>query len=328
MDKKQYVGVAPTGKHFQHAYEEFHDSIADHLDVEVKKRGGERLHWDVSYKEAKHLARYHGESVFKGLVTATNDFGEIRIQFHVVSDAFDQFDAPLDSFHATLVAYGHTLTNLLGTDNPSRDASYFLNKLPGLRARQAAFNARANGSDSSDARDTPPDIYFTITDPSCVEVVSTVDAINSKVGGIRESMLSLPQKLRVISLDAEWDVNFSASGHVVGSGRVALVQLGYVLGAGETPRALLIRLHDKTKLPERLDALLKDTTFSWTGRQIGGDLNKIGRDFSCMPVIDALRTGPPQLIELGKYAARRKVVASGTPLLPHPSPLWFTCMMG
>ena len=38
-----------------------------------KKRGARRLHWDASYKEAKHLARYHGNSHFKALITGTNE---------------------------------------------------------------------------------------------------------------------------------------------------------------------------------------------------------------------------------------------------------------
>jgi hypothetical protein len=62
-------------------------------------------------------------------------------------------------------------------------------------------------------------VYFTVDDPSTIEVVSTVAAINSKVGGIREAMLLLPEVLRVISLDAEWDVVCNAAGHVVGSER-------------------------------------------------------------------------------------------------------------
>ena len=44
----------------------------------VKKRGAEELYWDVSYKEPKHLGRYHSEPVYKGLVTATNQLGEVR----------------------------------------------------------------------------------------------------------------------------------------------------------------------------------------------------------------------------------------------------------
>ena len=31
------------------------------------------LHWDASYKEAKHLGRYHSESIFRALITATNE---------------------------------------------------------------------------------------------------------------------------------------------------------------------------------------------------------------------------------------------------------------
>ena len=143
----------------------------------------------MSYKEAKHLARYHGESIFKGLVTATNEVGEIRVQFHVVTDGFDQFEGPLDAFHATLVAYGHALTCLLGTDNPARDAAYFLNKLPGLRAKQAELDAITNNSGTAGspsaggpaAGGSPPNVYFTIDDPSRVELISTVAAINSKV---------------------------------------------------------------------------------------------------------------------------------------------------
>ena len=39
----------------------------------MKKRGATKLHWDASYKEPKHLAKYHGEPVFHALVTATNE---------------------------------------------------------------------------------------------------------------------------------------------------------------------------------------------------------------------------------------------------------------
>ena len=34
------------------------------MGTEVKKRGADSLAHDVSHKEAKHLSKYHGESVF------------------------------------------------------------------------------------------------------------------------------------------------------------------------------------------------------------------------------------------------------------------------
>ena len=45
---------------------------------QVKKRGAARLHWDVSYKVEKHVAQHHGKPLYKGLLTATNEVGEVR----------------------------------------------------------------------------------------------------------------------------------------------------------------------------------------------------------------------------------------------------------
>ena len=49
----------PSGRYLSTVYKQYEESIADNLDKEVKKRGARRLHWDASYKEAKHLGRYH-----------------------------------------------------------------------------------------------------------------------------------------------------------------------------------------------------------------------------------------------------------------------------
>ena len=70
-------------------------SIKGHFDREVKKRGCKRLHWDASYKEAKHLSQHHGHKIFIALITGTNELGEIRVQFHVVTDGQDQFKRPI-----------------------------------------------------------------------------------------------------------------------------------------------------------------------------------------------------------------------------------------
>ena len=100
-DKSKYAGLVPTGKYLSTVYKLYHASIKGHLDKEVKKRGARRLHWDASYKEAKHLARYHGHAVFRALITATNEVGEIRIQFHVVTDGHDQMTRAIANFIET-----------------------------------------------------------------------------------------------------------------------------------------------------------------------------------------------------------------------------------
>ena len=89
-DKSFYAGAVPSGNYLGSIFKRHGALIKDHLAAEVKKRGAEHLNWDVSYKVTKRLRRYHGHSIFKGLVTATNNFGEIRVQFFVVTDGHDQ----------------------------------------------------------------------------------------------------------------------------------------------------------------------------------------------------------------------------------------------
>ena len=103
-DAKLYRGLVPTGAYLQHVYLLYHDSIRTHLIKEVKKRVTTSLRWDVSYKEAKHISRVRGQPVFKGLVTAMNEFGEIRIQFHVYTDSHERklVAQSIDRFLASL----------------------------------------------------------------------------------------------------------------------------------------------------------------------------------------------------------------------------------
>ena len=53
--------------------------------AQVQKRGCERLAWDASFKEPKRFARYAGKPLYNALMTGTNELGEVRVQFHIVS---------------------------------------------------------------------------------------------------------------------------------------------------------------------------------------------------------------------------------------------------
>ena len=88
----------PSGKYSKHVYKKLHETIPPHLSKEVKKRGATRLHWDVSYKEAKHSCQYRGRPIFKGLVTTLNELGEVQVQFHVHTDSQEQITFVLEAF--------------------------------------------------------------------------------------------------------------------------------------------------------------------------------------------------------------------------------------
>ena len=92
-DVWKYDGKVAKGRYLDMVYKMYNASIWCHLSNEVKNQGAERLAWDVSYKEAKHLSQYKGNPVFKGLVTVTNEIGEVRLQFHIFSESHDQIES-------------------------------------------------------------------------------------------------------------------------------------------------------------------------------------------------------------------------------------------
>ena len=148
-DAQAYNGYVPSGAYFSEVNKAFGRSIRKHLDTEVKKRGAEILKWDVSYKEAKHLCQYHGQGIFRGLVTGTNELGEIRVQFHVVSDSHEQMESQLRALTATLQAYGKPLTRMVFGDKPAEENLFFLRMLPGVHTEQGRLDALGGAAHES-----------------------------------------------------------------------------------------------------------------------------------------------------------------------------------
>jgi hypothetical protein len=105
-DKAGYAGAVPTGGYLAAVYMDYGASIAAYLDNEVKKRPVETLAWDASYKEAKRLAKHNGKQVYVALITGTNELGEVRFQFHVVTDGHEQMIAAIAAYSDTASAYG------------------------------------------------------------------------------------------------------------------------------------------------------------------------------------------------------------------------------
>ena len=158
-DKLKYRGLVPSGKYLEHVYKKLHESIRSHLSKEVKKRGATRLHWDVSYKEAKHLCQYRGRLVFKGLVTALNELGEVRMQFHVYTDSQEQMTSALEAFKRTTANLGLPGVKLFTTDNPVGDQRYFLDMLPSLDEQQKKFDAMSNEDKPNVSTKKSPSVY-------------------------------------------------------------------------------------------------------------------------------------------------------------------------
>ncbi|KAK3279881.1 hypothetical protein CYMTET_12253 [Cymbomonas tetramitiformis] len=306
-DPSKYGGLVPSGKYLQFVYKRYSATISDYLSKEVKKRGARRFHWDASYKECKHLGRYEGESLFKCLITGTNEVGDIRVQFHAVTDGHDQMEQALAAFLQTVEQYGQPPVELLATDKPAEDKAFFLRALPSLQSKQLELDSYYSSSKETTAASSG----LATTLPSCTapasdsfKVLSRKGEINAQVDALRNQLIAEPDEHRVIAIDCEWDTIKTRRGLVIGSSKVAIIQLGFQLHGAS--KALILQVHPFRVLPDRLIALLRDTNILFVGRAVNGDFKKIFKDFS----VDTSLPSAPTL-DISTMACRRGVVTRG-----------------
>ena len=301
-DEEKYRGKVPTGSYLLTASKQFHETIQCHLSKEVKKRGATILSWDVSYKVPKHLYQHHGKPIFQGLVTATNEFGEVRIQFHVVTDEHKQMVTAIEAFKNTTREYGQPPLKLFFTDDPSRDKNFFTNIFPSLKEHNNMLNSNGN-CDREQGRDLLPECPYYAEN---VRMCTKTNDINLVIDAMREEM----QRDKGISVDCEWKVQQNSRGMPTGrQSKISLIQIGYY-NSQDTIKTILIQTSSFKKLPARLVALLQSDTVQIVGVNVGGDLKKIGRDFKIEKEISDMNKD--RIINLGVHARKRDVVQSGS----------------
>ena len=75
----------------------------------------------MSYKESKYLTHYNNISIFKYLVTSTNELDEIKMQFYVVTNSHNQIDSVIKAYKNICDIYSHHYSKHIFTDNSCRD---------------------------------------------------------------------------------------------------------------------------------------------------------------------------------------------------------------
>ena len=306
-DKWKYRGLVPTGKFLAHIYKVFHASIGEYLDMEVKKRGADFLHWDVSYKEAKHLSRYHGEAVFKGLVTAMNELGEVRIQFHVYSDSHDQMKSALEAFRGTTTSLGLPDVRIFFTDNPAGDKQFYTRMLPSLQRQQDLLDDLCQSNTAN-----PMNVNVDTSLPTypyenlLVRESCKSDDIDDLVRALKENI-----KGKNIGLDAEWNRTVNARGMQIGNSKVHIIQVAY-RNSSDQIVVLLLKVGGLTRLPQRLEHLIANQDVDIFGANVSADLTKIARDFHVVEMKKVDQKTRQNVHNLGLFARKRDVVQDGS----------------
>jgi hypothetical protein len=305
-DPTQYAGKVPSAKYLSHVYKKYGKTILSHFDREVKKRGARRLHWDASFKEAKQLCRYRGKPVFRALVTGTNELGEVRIQFHVVTDGHDQMCNALKSFLNSVDAYGQIPPELVFTDKPSDDKTFFLENIPSIAITQSKLDEKVA------APILVQPVAKCLIDDSKNEYryTSILAEINEQVDAIHDMLNMAAQSERVVAWDCEWVYGSKIMYPPHGRDRVAVAQIGHVNTSNPDSnkiRALVMHVHTIRKTPQAIRSLFEDEHIIFVGRKVKEDLDIFATSFpDCRDLVDAI-IGAKRYVDLADLAFRRGV---------------------
>jgi len=274
-------------------------TICSFLDKEVKKRGAQSFHWDVSFKEAGHLAQCNGKPIFKGLVTALNEIGEIRIQFHICTESHEQMIAALQAFERTRASLGFPGLRHVFMDNPRKERSLFLNNIPSVKEQQERYDNHVQQTEES-----IPSYPF---EKLAVRKATTAADINMVVMAMKEDIG--PQ--RVVGLDTEWNQLCRSNGMQCGRSIIQWIQLAY-RDEEKNIQVLLLWVGDLQKLPNSLESLLCDDTLTFVGNRVSTDLKYIGADFKVDGIINVNQNERENVINLGMHVRKRDVVQNAT----------------
>ena len=294
-DKSKYAGSVPGGHYLGTVYKQFHATISNFMDIEVKKRGASRLHIDASYKEPNHLSQLNGANLFKALITATNEYGEIRVQLHAETDDHEQMRSAFEAFKTTISSFGQPSPNLMATDNPKGDKKWLQEVLPSLVESENGMNNLKQPSLDKE--------LCSVLNTDHVVSVRREREVGKRALALKVFLNEKPSNQKVIGLDAEWEVSKNRRGFVYEIKKIAIIQLAFK--DEEVIRAIILQLDELTELPEELILLLSEPTIVFVGVNVGGDIVKLKKDFCCPELV-------VNQINLGKFARQRDVVHHGT----------------
>ena len=287
----EYDGKVPSGSYIETVYIQYGDSIKTYLDNEVKKRTGDVIEIDASYKIPKLLYQVDGKPLFKGLITCTNEFNEIRFQFQCPTDGHDQYVQPLLAYKETLRAYGQTGPRFCFVDNTVRDKNFLLCQLDTLKASEDKLKSCSRLI--APIQEGHKEVDY---DTCLFRYIKKASDANEVCDLLMLTMSSLTKK--VLSLDIEW--GFSTK-------KFGTIQIGYYCEESDKCKSIVFHIAAMPmiagdRLPKRLRELLTRTDIVFVGKQVAGDLKRVNTEFNINV------QGFQRCIDLAQLAKTRGVI--------------------
>jgi len=196
-DPAGFAGYIPCSRWFRNAFDNFVESHHPQIDQYMAMLPAIICAIDHSHKITKHIISANGVSIFVGLLTVTNELGQVQVLALVATKAHAQFEYALKQMLESLKMYGHDEPWIFYTDNISDKA--FLEK---------CFPSLKLGITPIDKFSELPEFKI----PAHVQIFkkSSVSQIEIALATIQELLIDLPESENLtIGFDLEWNVDIT-----------------------------------------------------------------------------------------------------------------------
>ncbi|KAF8971765.1 hypothetical protein BDZ97DRAFT_1650519, partial [Flammula alnicola] len=257
-------GYVPSSQWLRDMYDHFIEEHQDELNQHTAMLSAEICAIDHSHK---HISRVNGVMIFTGLLTVTNEKGEIRVCALVAMEAHSQFELALKKMRESLDQYGHVPPLAFYTDNVLGDKPFLESSFPSLLQDVVSVEKYA---------DLEP---LVLPSNIVVLVKASWNAIEDAARTVLDSLPSDGNGATAIGFDAEWNINTTSDGRIVGA----------MIEAGRLPQALML--------------LLSNPNVVKVGRMVAADLKYL--ESACRPSSPFVGA-----LDLAKFAKERQAVTS------------------
>ncbi|PBK95300.1 hypothetical protein ARMGADRAFT_795222 [Armillaria gallica] len=252
--------IIPSAQWCRDVYDNFIEIHEHEYHQHTAMLSGEVLAIDHSFKICKHIAKIAGQTVFSGLLTMTNEFGQIRVCDLVPTKAHSQFSLALTRMRHSLETYGLTQPRIIFTDFMG-DKNFLEEAFPSLRAGIRPITQHGD----LETMELPSHVKV-VVQKSTLQIEATVLSLIASMPDDEESVL-------VIGLDSEWSVDLDARRLGLNDRRqTAIVQLAY------KDTIWIFQLNDHIRsghFPSQLITFLKNPHILKVGRNVSLDLRNL-----------------------------------------------------
>ncbi|GBE88542.1 hypothetical protein SCP_1303580 [Sparassis crispa] len=280
-----YHGFVPSSQWLRNMYDQFMEGHEHDINQHTSMLTAEICAIDHSHKITKHVLKMNGVEIYCGLLTVTNERGEIRVCNLVATKAHSQFELALVRMRESLELYGHRQPTLFYTDNMA-DKQFLETSFPSLRENVIPVEKYAHLD------------QLVIPSHVNVYVKETADAIQQAILTIIDQVDE--NNPITVGFDAEWNVDLAEAGQSHGRARTAIIQIAfgnqvYILKIGQILAA--------GAFPTSLQSFLSSHHIRKVGRLVDVDLCHLEMEtHSSMPFTGGF--------DLAKMAKERHVVSS------------------